>query len=609
MAEQLDSYRKSALWQYIEWLEQHPKRVGKKIRQFYIGMMKPILEGRDSLFCFDEKPGKKFIEFCQGSIKDSEEMAALLANAKGRNNYEKMQEIEKTRFCGFIRQRTDRFKSLPLILSPYQKAFSEAKYGIKWKSSGKRRFTETFLVVARKNGKTTCEAADADYSLVTTDGGEIYAAASVYSQARKVWDESLQMIYASPALSQLFSKRVNPQAEIYFKPQPGKIVNSGTYKVLSRGTGTKDGLNVSHAIIDEVHALPRDVYDILKQATSAREDPLPMIDMITTAGFVRGGLFDDEYEYAKQVLDGTIEDTTLMPVIYELDEGDDWCSDEECWYKANPALGEIKSLDYLRSEVKRAQTDLNSRNTVMTKDFNIIGVSQSQWLTADMINQPRIYTEADMKKFDNTTCIGGYDLSKTGDCTCAGLMFMDEERKQLVIKEMFWISKQFLTSPECKASRVPWDAWIERGLVAVSGESAIDYHDVSKWFYGQVEEHGYYIRQIGYDAWSARYLVDEMSSLGFAEKECQVPVRQGNPSLIAPIQYVHNALISHTINYLDNPVLKWMLSNVEMTEDRNGNVLPIHKDLKKGNKIDGFSVMLDMVYVLVNNKLSYTGEE
>jgi phage terminase large subunit-like protein len=609
MAGELD-YKQSALWKYIEYIEENPGRTCKKLKQFYIGMIKPIVEGKNKDFYFDEKPGKKFIEFCQGKIKDKEDLDNLLKTVTGRNNYEKMQNLSKKMFCGFIRQSKDRFKDLPLVLAPYQMAFSEAKYGIKWRSTGKRRFTETFLVVARKNGKSTYDAADANFSLLITNGAEVYVAASVYSQARNVWNESLQMIYKSPALNALLSHRVNPQAEIYFKSNGTGQSNSGTYKVLSKGTNTKDGLNVSHAIIDEVHALPRDVYDILNQATSARDDPVPMIDMITTAGFIRQGLYDDEYEYSKQILDGTIQCVTVMPVIYEVDEGDDWQNDEECWYKANPTLGVIKRLDYLRNEVARSKVDLNSRNTVMTKDFNIIGVSENQWLDASQINQPDIYTENDIiSKFDNTTVIGGYDLSKAGDCTCAGIMMIDPDTGVLVVKEMFWITKQFLLSPECKASRVPWDSWIERGLVKISGSSAINYHDVSQWFYDQVDKHGYYIKQIGYDRWSARYLVDELNQMGFSEKECQVPVAQGNPSLLVPIQTFWSMTKENKLNFLNNPVLKWMLSNVEMQKDRNDNPLPVHKDLKRGNKIDGFSVLLDMLYIFCNNKLQYIEEK
>jgi len=601
-----EDYKNSSTWKYIEWIKENPEKTCKKLRKLYLGIIEPILEGTDPDFYFDPKPGRKFIEFCEGKIEDNEQLNDLLKKAPDGSNRMKMAYIEKTVLCGFIRQSMDRWDGLPLILLPYQKAYEEIKYGIKWKSTGKRRYSETFLLVARKNGKTTLEAPEAIYSLLTTKGGEIYVSASVYSQARKLWDESLTMISSSPLLDSIFAHRVNPQAEIYFKPVDGKIVNSSTYKVLSKEVKSQDGLNVSHAIIDEVHALPRKVYDVLKQATSARSEAL--IDLITTAGFVRQGLFDDEYDYAKQVLDGTVNDTTILPVIYELDEGDKWETDETCWYKANPGLGMTKSIDFLRSEVKRAKTDLNSRSTVMTKDFNIIGISKNQWLTPEQINNPTEYNDEAMKKFENTTCIGAYDLSKTGDATCAAIAMFDQETKKMVLKMMFWITKDFLLSPECKASRVPWDAWIERGLVSVSGDHAINYHDVSKWFLEQVNTYGYYLAQIGYDAWSSQYLVDELNSMGFSKNECQVPVRQGNPSLIVPIQSAWSMLSDHTIDYLDNPVMKWMLSNVEMTFDSNNNPLPVHKGLKRGNKIDGFSVLLDVLYILSQNSQRYIDE-
>ena len=211
-------------------------------------------------------------------------------------------------------------------------------FGVKERDTGLRRFREVFDLRGRKNGKSTENAALGLYLSLEEPGAEVYVAATIRAQAMRVWEESRSMISKSEALKKRFSSKVFPQPEIILESR------DSSYKVLSRDVKTQDGLNASCAIIDEVHELPRETYDILKQATSSREQP--MVSMITTAGFRRKALFDDHYEYSIKVLDGTVDDARWMALLYELDDESE-IEDPNMWVKANPGLGVIKKVEAL----------------------------------------------------------------------------------------------------------------------------------------------------------------------------------------------------------------------------------------------------------------------
>ena len=263
--------------EYIDKIESGEIIVSKKVKKLYLNIIKPIIHDEHPKYYFNEKRGEKFIKFAEGFCKQS-----------------------KSPWHG---------KKLGLLL--FQKAKYQCVFGILHRETNKRRFQEVFDVRGRKNGKSTENAALGLFLLLEEPGAEIYVAATVSSQARRVWDESQSMIDQSKDIQQLIDYKVFPSPTIYSK------IGTSTYKVLSKNVKTFDGLNASSAIIDEVHELARAIYDILKQSTSTRQQPL--ISMITTSGFVREGLFDDTYSYCSKLLEGIIEDDTVFPLIYELD--------------------------------------------------------------------------------------------------------------------------------------------------------------------------------------------------------------------------------------------------------------------------------------------------
>lgn len=206
------------------------------------------------------------------------------------------------------------------------------------------------IIEGRKNGKTT-ETAAVENDMLVNDGEgspQIYNIATMLDQAKLGFNACYKMIKQSPLLSKHIRKRA---ADLYFP------LNMGFIKALASNSNSLDGLDVHCGVIDELAAIKnRDLYDLIKQAMGARQ---PILFYITTNGFVRGGIFDAQYEYANNLLYGRLTENNnrFLPFIYELDSPDEW-DKEECWIKANPGLGTIKSTDYLRQMVQKAKDDL-----------------------------------------------------------------------------------------------------------------------------------------------------------------------------------------------------------------------------------------------------------
>src|SRR5690606_24102093 len=221
-----------------------------------------------------------------------------------------------------------------------------------------------------------------------------------------------------------------------------------------------DRLTVQYGIIDELHAIKdRNLYDVIKQAMSARTQPL--LDIISTAGFVREAIFDSLYDYACNVLDGVVEDDRFLAFIYELDEREEW-TDFRAWEKANPGLGTIKDYDVLAENVERAKNDPDFLPTVLTKDFNVRETSAGTWLTFDQVNNEATF---DIAEIEDSYAVSGTDLSATTDLSCATILVMKPDGMKYVLQQYFL--PEDLLEQRVKEDKIPYDRWAERGLLTL----------------------------------------------------------------------------------------------------------------------------------------------
>ncbi|OHR53709.1 terminase large subunit [Staphylococcus sp. HMSC061G12] len=487
----------------------------------------------------------------------------------------------------FCRHSKGELAGKPLILDLFQKAYISALFGFVDKETGKRRYTESFFYVARKNGKTTMLSAIALYMMIADgeSGSEVYSVASKRDQANILFDQAHEMIKQSPDLSRNIRKR---KSDLYFSHNFSKMQSLG------KNSNSLDGLNAHLVVIDELHSIQdRNLYEVMKQSQSARTQPL--LIMITTAGTHRGTIFDDLYEYACNVVDGNFKDDNFLPIMYELDEKKEY-KNPECWQKANPSLNISKRVEDLERKVARAENDANNLTGILTKDFNVRETSHNAWLTFEQINNTATF---DIKDFADWYAIGGADLSITTDLSCATLLFVDPETEMRYVHQMYWLPEDNLRE-RVDNDKIPYDKWHEQGLLRLCRGNTINYSDITEWFVEMIEDYEITPLWIYYDNYSARYWVDEMEGHGF--KMVRTP--QGARTLSLPMQNLGADLKKHKVNYNNHPILKWCLTNTGIETDRNGNIVPVKNQSPK-RRIDGTASLLDAYVGLFDNYESF----
>ena len=292
--------------EYYKFLLDNPEKANQKVKAIYTKLVNDLKEPKQVSFF--------------NSITEEDETHTFIFDEK-RGNLP-IEFIEK-----FCKHSKGKWAGQPIKLELFQKAFIQALFGFVDKDTGIRKYKKGALFIGRKNGKSTMDSGLACYML-TKDGeggAEVYSVATKKEQSKIVWDEAKKMIKKSPALDRRCRCLVNG---IFYD------ATESSMKAVASDSNTLDGLNAHFVIADEVHAWrDKNLLDVMNDSMSAREQPLLL--ETSTMGTIRESVFDNEYEYFSQVIDGTITDETVLPVIYELDSPSEW-QDEKKWYKANP---------------------------------------------------------------------------------------------------------------------------------------------------------------------------------------------------------------------------------------------------------------------------------
>lgn len=294
--------------EYYNWLCKNPLKANKKVKAIYKKLVENI-----------HKPPK--VTFFNKITEENETHTFIFDETKANRP---INFIEK-----YCRHSKGKWAGKKIKLELFEKAFIQALFGFVDKDTGLRKFKKSIFFVARKNGKSTLASGLALFML-TKDGeggAEIYSVATKREQAKIVWDECKRMIKKSPELDKRMRCLVGG---IYYDHTESYM------KALASDSNSLDGLNTHYGIADEVHAWKdKNLLDVIYDSMSAREQPI--LSEFSTMGTIRESVFDNDYEYCAQVLEGTIEDETILPVIYELDSAEEW-QDEQKWYKANPRV-------------------------------------------------------------------------------------------------------------------------------------------------------------------------------------------------------------------------------------------------------------------------------
>lgn len=483
----------------------------------------------------------------------------------------------------FCKHTKSPFNGMPFELELWEKALLQTAYGFKMSESGLRRFNEVILLIARKNGKTTFVAGiDLSEFFLSSGGVDIVCASNTTEQANILFEEINNMREQSPALSKDTRSKKNIY-HIYSPKTKNKI------KKLSAQSRNKDGYNIEVGCIDEVHEMTDSkVYDAIKQSQSTKKEPL--IFIITTEGTTVGGFLDNKLDYVRKMLKGDIDDERVLPWLYTQDSTKEIYDDPKTWMKSNPSLGVVKTTNYLDDIMNKSKHDLSTRVTMLCKDFNIKQADSGSWLSFEDLNNEEGYSIDDLR---DSYAVGGVDLSSTTDLTAAVLVIQKRgSSKKFVIPHFFMPSE--VLEKRIKEDNVPYDIWLKKGYITLTDGNQNDFSMVTQWFMKNIQSYGIRPLWVGYDPWNSQYWIKEMEDLGFNMEK----IRQGIYTLSEPMKILEADLKNNIVNYNNNPILKWCLSNTQAKVDLNGNIQP-SKLSSKYKRIDG-TVALIIAYVVLN---------
>lgn len=480
-------------------------------------------------------------------------------------------------------------------LELWEKAHLAAVFGF-IDINGNRQCRESILIVAKKNGKSLLGSIVGLYMMVGDGepGPEVYAVATKKDQAKIIWTESKRMVRKSPVLL----RRIKPLVS----ELSSEMFNDGTFKPLASDSDTLDGLNVHCVLMDEIHQWKngKSLYDIMADGTSAREQPLVYIT--STAGTIREDIYDQKYEEAERVINGLFDengyhDVHLFPFIYELDNRKEW-TEEECWIKANPSLGTIKKLETLKAKVDRAKGNQSQIKNLVCKEFNIKETSSESWLTFEQLDNRATF---DVIKLKPRYGIGGCDLSSNIDLTNATMSFMVPDDETIYVMQMYWLPEDLLEQ-RVREDKIPYDKWLDQGLLRTCPGNKIHYKYVKEWYEEIYAKYDIYLFKCGYDAWSAKYFVEDMENT--FGKTVMEAIRQGKQTLSGPMKSLGADLSKKRVNYNNNPITKWCLANTSVDIDKNDNIQPAKGHLGT-RRIDGMAGLLNSYVSLCNHMEEY----
>lgn len=465
-------------------------------------------------------------------------------------------------------------------LEPWQRSLISILFGIV-DANGMRQFREAFIVIARKQGKTLLAAAISAYCAYLDGeyGGRIYYAAPKLEQANLCYDAFFQMVQKEPELSRLSKKR---RSDIYIPTSNTSI------KSIAFSAKKSDGLNISVGIADEVASWQGDqglkFYEVLKSSMGARRQPL--LISISSAGYLNDGIYDELMKRATRVLLGDSKETRLLPVLYTIDDIEKWNDINEL-QKSNPNLGVSVTVDYLLEEIAIAEGSLSKKAEFITKYCNLKQNSSTAWLSAQLVERAS-EEHLNLDTFRNSYCVLGVDLSQARDLTaCVAVI---EKAGELFVFAKFFLPAERIDEAT-ERDGIPYQAYIQRGILQPSGDNFIDYHDCFQWCVDLVEQYKILPLKVGYDRYSAQYLVQDMKTYGFHMDD----VYQGE-NLYGVIQETEGLLEDGKIHIGDNDLLKIHLLNsaIKMSNERGrGKLVKVNPSAH----IDGTAALLDAMTV------------
>lgn len=531
----------SYIHEYYDQMQTGQVTVGKWIRLLYDKIVAGL---RDGLFSFDSGKANKAITFIET-------------------------------FCHHCEGRSDLIR-----LELWQKSTLCLMFGIV-DDDGLRVFREVFMVMGRKNGKSLFASAVIAYMdyLDGEYGAKIYCLAPKLEQAAIVYDNFYQMVKQEPELAAMAIKR---RSDIYIEE------TNCVVKPLAFNAKKSDGFNPHLTVCDEIASWPAEQglkqYEVMKSALGARLQP--MILSISTAGYINDGPYDELMTRSTAYLMGNSDERRLLPIIYMIDDESKWDDIEEL-KKANPNMGVSVKPDFFLEEIAVARMSLSKLAEFKTKYCNLKQNSTQAWMPYNVIDAAT-QTEYSLEDFRGSYCVGGIDLSQTTDLTACCVVI--EKAGKLYTFNQFFMPANRIDDLQALEG-VPYRLYVQQGLITPSGENYVDYNDCFAWFCKLVEDYEILPLQVGYDRYSAQYLIQQMEQYGFHMDD----VYQGE-NLTPVIHEADGLLRDGTLQIGKNNLLKAHFLNVAMKQNlETRKIRPVKIEPKC--HIDGFVAVIDALTV------------
>lgn len=455
----------------------------------------------------------------------------------------------------------------PILLDGWQLFWTAVFFGWRRQGSLLRRFRTGYEEVARKNGKSTWWGPVGSYlwKMDGEPGAEVYTIATTREQAMSVFKPAFDNIKRLCRRSPKMAKSI----KIFEGANQEKMIcGASVYKPLPANAESLDGLNPSACLVDELHAhKTREVWDVMESALGARAQPV--INAITTAGFILDGICVEIRTYLVKVLRGDIVDDSFFGVIYTIDEGDDPYS-PDVWVKANPSLGSAKTIEYMQAQATKAKTLPSARANFMTKDLNVFVGDALSWF--DMTVWDKGAKKFDLDMLKGRSCFGGLDLASTRDITAFVLLFPppdgDDDGDWHVLVHC-WVPEAKLTGDQDAGS--DYKAWAKKGWLTVTEGDVTDYAPVRETILQAMQD--YDLQEIAFDTWNSTHIANEL-----LEKDApMVKLPQNFGGLSPGAKHIERLVYSKRLRHAANPLLRWCAGNVTLLIDSNENIKPDKK--------------------------------
>ncbi|NWN92287.1 terminase large subunit [Marinobacter adhaerens] len=458
-------------------------------------------------------------------------------------------------------------------LEPWQLFMFSVCFGWLRKKDKTRRFREAYIEVPRKNGKSIIAAGAGLYAFCADGeyGAEVYCGATSEKQAWEVFRPALSMSRKLPNLRKRFG--IVPWAKKLER------TDSSVFEPVIGDPG--DGSSPSMAIVDEYHEHPDSrLYDTMITGMGSRTQPLMWV--ITTAGYDIAGPCYEMRERAIEMLEGTSQDDELFSIIYTIDVGDDWTTDEAI-LKANPNAGISVKLDYLRSQRDKAVARARLANKYKTKHLNVWVSSKEGFFNMEDWKACED-TSLTIDQFAGEDCVLAFDLARKLDMNSMARLFtrqIDGKTHYYSVSPKFWVPEDTAFDGEDRRTCERFQGWIASKHLDATDGSEVDYREILESAKEASLETP--ARETPIDPHGATNLSHQLDDEGLNP----ITIVQNYTNMSDPMKELEAAIVSGRFHHDGNPIMTWCVGNVV------GKFLPGNDDvvrpIKQGdhNKIDG----------------------